>query len=457
MFLITAQQVQAQLAESPWPMYHGGPQHRSQSPYDTSHIEAELKWKYDVGNGIESSPVIGPDGTIYVGIFKDRFYAFNPDGTVKWILERSGEEFRSTAAIGKDGTIYVGATSDHVSLYNIMHDDKSEYGTPKVYALNPDGSVKWEFITGGLYSGTYSAPLIGPDNTIYMGSGETRMKPGTVGGGRLWAINPDGTGKWDFYTDNAFYTTPAMSEDGSTIYATCADYNIYALQTSNGNEVWHFTSGEAYDGSPTIGEDGTIYAGSVDKNLYAFSPDGTVKWYFTANEIVEATPSIGKDGTIYVGTLDTGSKDHNLYALTPEGKEKWRFETGDGVYATPAIGAEGTLYFGSYDGNLYALTPEGEEKWHFETYGGIIGSPAIDKDGTIYFGSWDHHLYALGGSVSSEEGSSNLDEGIKPELASFDKSQIIVIVTGIVLIATLISAFILIRLLKARKSKYIKS
>lgn len=394
--ILTADFTSAQLADSPWPMYHGNPKHTGQSPYDTSHVQGILKWKFDAGYGIECSPIIGPDGTIYIGAFKDYFYGLNPDGTVKWRLERIGEEFRSSAAIGSDGTIYFGSTFDHEPLYNIMHDDKSEFGTPKLYALYPNGSVKWEFITGGLYSGTYAAPLIGPDGNIYIGSGETMMKPGTVGGGRMWAINPDGTAKWDFETGDGFYATPAIADDG-TVYASCADKNLYALNP-DGTEKWRFISEGYFDGAATIGEDGTIYAGSVDKNLYAINPDGTEKWRFTALEIVEATPSIGPDGTIYVGTLEKGSKDHNLYALNPDGTIKWAFETGDGVYATPAIGAEGALYFGSYDGNLYALNPDGTEKWRFRTGGGIVSSPSIDRDGTIYVGSWDHYLYAIGGS-----------------------------------------------------------
>ncbi|MFC1651557.1 PQQ-binding-like beta-propeller repeat protein [Patescibacteria group bacterium] len=438
LLLFSPQSASAQLADSPWPMYHNGPQHRSLSPYDTSHVEPTEKWRFDAGHGIETSPTIGPDGTIYFGVFKDYFIALNPDGTVKWKFKRKGEEFRSSAAIGKDGTIYFGATCDHTPLYNVMHDDKSEYGTPKLYALNPDGTKKWEFVTGGLYSGTYAAPLIGNDGTIYLGSGETQMKPGTKGGGRLWAVNPDGTGKWDFYTGVAFYTAPAMSKDGKTIYAPCANNNIYALDL-NGKEKWRFTTKGYCDGSATIGKDGTIYAGSVDKNLYAITPEGKEKWHFAVQDIAEATPSIGPDGTIYMGTIDQG-KDHNLYALTPEGKEKWRFDAGNGVYATPAIGAEGTLYFGSYSGKLHAVSPDGNEKWHFQANGGIVASPSIGRDGTIYFGSWDNHLYAIGGGSPTEKDSKDIKDKDKTTEEEIPIPRVIGII-GVLLIALGISIF----------------
>lgn len=48
-----------------------------------------------------------------------------------------------------------------------------------------DGEKKWEFLTGGV---VYSSPAIGTDGTIYVGSGD----------GKLYAINPDGTKKWEF-------------------------------------------------------------------------------------------------------------------------------------------------------------------------------------------------------------------------------------------------------------------
>jgi outer membrane protein assembly factor BamB len=80
-----------------------------------------------------SSPAIGADGTIYVGSgYMDRkLYAINPDGSQKWSFDTGGS-VRSSPAIGADGTIYVGS------------DDN------KLYAINPDGSQKWSFTTGRL-------------------------------------------------------------------------------------------------------------------------------------------------------------------------------------------------------------------------------------------------------------------------------------------------------------------
>jgi outer membrane protein assembly factor BamB len=61
-----------------------------------------------------SHPTIGADGTIYVGSLDNKLYAINPDGSLKWSYT-TGHDVRSSPAIGADGTVYVG--SDDKKLY----------------------------------------------------------------------------------------------------------------------------------------------------------------------------------------------------------------------------------------------------------------------------------------------------------------------------------------------------
>jgi len=110
--------------------------------------EGSLKWAFETGGGVVSSPAIGPDGTIYLGSNDGSLYAINPDGTLKWTFPTKGA-VHSRPAIGPDGTIYVGSW-DHY-----------------LYAINRDGSAKWAFLTKGEIN---SSPFIGPDGTVYVGS-----------------------------------------------------------------------------------------------------------------------------------------------------------------------------------------------------------------------------------------------------------------------------------------------
>ena len=59
----------------------------------------------DVGHVIFSSPVIGPDGTIYVGNLEGQLIAVNPDGTIKFRFE-AGAPILGAPAVADNGNIY---------------------------------------------------------------------------------------------------------------------------------------------------------------------------------------------------------------------------------------------------------------------------------------------------------------------------------------------------------------
>jgi outer membrane protein assembly factor BamB len=361
----TASVSHAQLATSPWPMISHDPSHTGLSTVGTSGNNGTLKWALNISSGgissIDPSPVIGADGTIYVGSIDGNLYAVNPDGTQKWAFGISGAE--SSPAIGADGTIYIGS------------------GDGNLYAVTDGGqgtvTEKWAFATNG---NVPPSPTIGSDGTIYVGSDD------------LYAVNPNGTLKWKFVVGGV-ESSAAIGADG-TIYAGSDDDNLYAVNP-NGTQKWKFTTGGVVYSSPAIGADGTIYVGSEDQSLYALTDGGqgivTEKWALATGELVQSSPAIGADGTIYVGA---GA----LIAVTDNGTsatQKWSFgSSGEGI-SSPAIGADGTIYVGT--GALYALNPDGTQKWALAGGAGVaLSSPSIGADGTVYISSGDGHLYAVG-------------------------------------------------------------
>jgi hypothetical protein len=131
--------------------------------------------------------------------------------------------------------------------------------------------------------------------------------------------------------------------------------------------------------SPCIADDGTIYCVSIDGYLYAIRPNGTMKW----RTWVEAgtSPTIGQDGTIYAGWSQ-------LYAVNPvNGSVKWIYNSAGGIEGgTPCSSQEGIIYFGTYGGYLIAVNPNGTEAWK-AAIGQCQSAPAIGEDGTIYIGA----------------------------------------------------------------------
>jgi len=229
-------------------------------------INGTLKWAYRVSNDIESSPAIGEDGTIYFGDWSGWIHALNPDGTLKWKYH-TGDIITASPSIGPDGTVYIGShdhnlyafnpqngsvkwiyhTGDWVRVSPCVGDDGTVYCVSidgYLYALYPNnGTMKWRYNVG---AGTN--PTIAPDGTIY------------AGWNTLYAINPDGTLKWSLSLNGAMEgSTPCTSHEGIIYFGTTSD-KVYAINP-NGTIRWqnNFTWSQS---APAIDADGTLYIGS---------------------------------------------------------------------------------------------------------------------------------------------------------------------------------------------------
>ncbi len=114
-----------------------------------------IKWKvpinvYSDENYTYASPVVGPDGTIYVGDFDNYLNAISPDGKIKWRY-KTGEWVRSTAVIGKDGTIYFGSSDGYL------------------YALDSNGRLLWK-TKPGESEGFGSSGTVSAEGVLYIGN-----------------------------------------------------------------------------------------------------------------------------------------------------------------------------------------------------------------------------------------------------------------------------------------------
>ena len=110
-------------------------------------------------------------------------------------------------------------------------------------------------------------------------------------------------------------SAPAIGSDG-TVYVGSQDKKLYAINGKSGVKLWGFETGKVVYSSPAIGSDGTVYVGSDDKKLYAINGKSGVKlWEFETGSDVHSSPAIVSDGTVYVG-----SDDKKLYAIKTDSK-----------------------------------------------------------------------------------------------------------------------------------------
>lgn len=207
-----------------------------------------------------------------------------------------------------------------------------------------------------------------------------------------------------FMTGGQIWSSPAHDE--GTVYIGSDDGNLWALNFDTLAPKWTANTGGRIRSTPAIA-DGSIYFVSDDGFLYAVAAtDGSRAWRFDLHSagIERVLPSLhppysydylSSSPIVHQGVVFVGSANGTLYAIEgATGKEKWRFATKGRIRSTPKI-HDKRIYFGSWDHHLYALDVDsGKQIWRFDTGGVVQASPAIG-DGRVYIGSRNPKIFAV--------------------------------------------------------------
>jgi outer membrane protein assembly factor BamB len=254
-----------------------------------------LKWHYQTGDWVMSSPAIGDDGTIYCGSHDRYLYALNPNGTLKWKFA-TGDWIRASPSIASDGTIYVGSYDNHLyALYpnngtmkwnieigygcdgnpSIANDGTIYVGSDKLYAVNPNGTLRWSFNLGENRNIVFSCPAISSDGTIYVGL--TGFTHSYMTSGELLAVNPDGTERWrsGVICNVGIWSSPAIAEDG-TVYIGSLDDISEGYLHAFGQGPLNINANGPYSGhvNENVQFTGTAYGGMPPYQYYWDFGDG---------------------------------------------------------------------------------------------------------------------------------------------------------------------------------------
>lgn len=345
---------------SSWHTFRMDNRRTGKSPFGKN-IKGKLKWSYNVGSPIRSSPALGADGTIYVGANNGKIYAISPDGEKKWEFQTKAR-VHSSPAIGPNGVIYVG--SNDCSLY----------------ALSPEGRLLWKFKT---YGRIRSSPCIGRNGVIYFGSYDHYF----------YSVSPSGKLKWRLDLGGNLEATPAISEDGGIYVANKGAFNggsyLYRLD-GDGEIKWYSRINGPVRSSPCVANDGKIYIADMSGVMYCFSEEGKLLWLQRAGGAILSSPLLDEGRAVIFASFD-----RKIYAISPTGALLWNNRTNSSIASSPAMGGNRHIYVGSDDYYLYAISPEGAILWRLKAGNRIRSSPTIGEGETIYFGSDDGFLYAI--------------------------------------------------------------
>jgi uncharacterized repeat protein (TIGR01451 family) len=255
-----------------------------------------LKWRYasPATTWIEAPPAVDSSGNVYFVQNIVGLVALDASGNFKWSKSGYSDYDWPTPLIGPDGAIYVSGKSPHF-----------------LSAYYPDGTLKWERadITRAYY---YASLAISEDGqTLYTARLNGMVYAlSTQTGATLWSTTiPNATdfgGSPVLGANGVLYLVGNGSTTNGWVYALSA-YNGAVLWQYELNSPWMYWGPQ----SPALGPDGALYViasgnlgfsgGTIPARMYAFGSLGGCPANITVNP---ATLPDMQTGTVYTQTLN---------------------------------------------------------------------------------------------------------------------------------------------------------
>ncbi len=342
---------------------------------------------------------------IFIGSASGALYAFQDDGANRTCTLR----FQPAAAdFGNDATITARFISSPTFVTNTITaavagifvgaaidvtTGDSTRSVGKLYALNTDGSLIWQFPrVGAADIGAVTASVaVGPVSVLYFTSAD----------GNLYAVANDGTFKWTFPVGtiaDASAPFAASPLTATLVYAATAEGEIFAVNP-DGTFRWRVSS-----------PDGAGFVSSLAAGFAAptITPTDTptVAPTPTPPPAVTATPSPTPTFALAVQTIFGITTSGTLVLIDSATGDPMAL-TGPApviagpVFSSPALSSDSYFVVGARDGMLHAVnTSTGAEPsgWPVLLAAGVSirSSPAISNDGVIYVGADNGIVYAVG-------------------------------------------------------------
>ena len=328
----------------------------------------------------------------------------------------------TTTSVGDIDTILVGARIDTANGV-----------VGKFYAINRDGSLRWEFPArrAPTIGPITSSPAIGIGSTLYFTAPDADP---TDNHGALYALTTGGRLKWQAPIRGASDANFLLASSPVTetyIYVATASGEVFSFNPADGSPRWEPKDiGDPFIASLALGSMAT-FTTPVPTSTPTCPSNGTLGATATPTPTFTYTPI---DTPTPTGTLPTATPTPAvLFGVTQSGQfvavnaVTGNVEIGpvpftsNRVISSPALSSESILIVGDDGGTLFALdTQTGEKIWQVPqptpvpppcaplpgtptptwtpvpTLPPILSSPAIGSDGTVYFVGEEQMLYAVG-------------------------------------------------------------
>lgn len=161
----------------------------------------------DLGGAAPGTPLVGPDGSVYIGSFTSEVIKVNPaTGSDTLLTNTQGWVWSGPVSDGQN--IYFGDLEGNLFAVNAASGNQS-------WSIQPDGPV-------------VGSPVIMSENIVF-----------ATESGSVYAVDSAGKIVWQRDVGGQIYTSPVVGTDRIIVAPMQAEFSLAVLD-ANGNQAWTF-------------------------------------------------------------------------------------------------------------------------------------------------------------------------------------------------------------------------
>lgn len=257
-------------------------------------------WHFDGAKGQYNEGGVISGDTVVIGNSDGDIYALDVEsGSLEWQFPTGHRVWASPLIISD--TVYIGSLDRHL------------------YALRlEDGTQIWRFPTDSADAqGAFADAPAFRDGVLYIGAFDNRLYAiDAETGSERWYFPPDEPGETWFWGSPATY--------GDTVYAADADGNVYALSAETGEMLWHKALGDPVRAGVAITEDGTkLLAAGESGTLYALDTTDGFELWSVESEGRMPSNLVMSDEVVYGSLIQAPFHVRALYV--ENGRQVWAY------------------------------------------------------------------------------------------------------------------------------------
>jgi outer membrane protein assembly factor BamB len=189
----------------------------------------------------------------------------------------------------------------------------------------------------------------------------------------------------------AVSTTPILGPDGRIFFGS-QDGTVYAIDRDgeplffdDEGQPEHLVRAAPVSATPLLGKDGTLFVAGGDGSLLQYDIDGILRESTLVGGFISTGPNIGNDGTVYVGSLGGA-----FGGVCPNGVPRFLLLFSP-VQAAPAVtndpeDTEDLIIINAEEsGQVRGFDIRGRQRWSFFASAGVRGAVVIDEESGRFF------------------------------------------------------------------------